>query len=173
MQYRGTKSGDAGSRPTPPGCRPPHLVRRESAMIARGLVAVSLVAVILVGCGTFSRPVPTSTPVPPTPTRLEQERTALVEAWESRTRTTSGHAVLREQGIRATSPDANRLNDNVITHYECSHEFPVMGTEYARYFLPDDRFDHIDSLFTIGLHLAVCFATEEDALRAGYQRGPH
>lgn len=138
---------------------------------------------LLGGCGGFTGPVPTPTPVPPTPTRLEQERDALREEWRVRTRSTSGHAVLRQRGIRITSPDSNELNDNVIGYFACSDDFPVMGTESGYYYLPEDLLAadasddpigaRINFAFSVGFGFSVCFAAEEDAMRAGYQRGPH
>ena len=140
------------------------------------LVLVSAVVTFaLAGCGSGGWPAATPTPIPPTPTRLEQEYEASVDSWRERTQLTRGHDVLQRQGVRVTSPSSNRIGDNYEYLSACSDQYPVMGTEFGQYFLPEDAAEDTDFSFAvyIGLYVDLCFASEEDAVRAGYQRGPH
>jgi hypothetical protein len=122
----------------------------------------------LVGCDALTPALPTPTPAPPTPTRLQREESELLSAWHQ---VNDKHGTLLRQGVRVAAPvSADHDDDNTITLPTCSPAFPVIGTDYGVYYLPSDELYR--GLWT-GIYRSLCFASEEDAVRAGYQRGPH
>jgi len=101
------------------------------------------------------------------PTRLEREEDGLISAWHA---APDKHGTLLRRGIRVAAPVSTDTSDNASSLPECSPAFPVVGTEYGVYYLPSDELYR--SIWT-SLYRGVCFASEEDATRAGYQCGPH
>jgi hypothetical protein len=121
--------------------------------------------VAVVGCSALvSAPTPTQ-PIP-TPTRLERERDAMRYAYDH---ATPADAWLARQGVRVIQAEVKSVGLDM----ECPNTFPVAAVSYGVYYLPSDdlypKSGDIDSF----LDLQLCFATEQDAINAGYQRGPH
>jgi hypothetical protein len=134
----------------------------------RSVVATLLLPMQLIACSS-----PPRDPVDDflatrarTPTPLEQEDEEqrhgfLVEGDE--------HAWLARRGIRVTQPISLSTSGSDDLRHGCSPVFPVVGTSYGIYYLPSDELYR----GVVGLYLALCFASEQDAINAGYRRGPH
>jgi hypothetical protein len=130
---------------------------------------VCVVALALTGCGAYSSVESTLTPVPPTRTRLQQADFDQSTPWFD---VEDKHGEQLRRGVRVSVPvsSSDQENSSNAAFPACSPAFPVVGTEYGVYYLPSDEL--YNSLWT-QLFRSLCFAAEEGAVRAGYQRGPH
>lgn len=126
-----------------------------------------LVLVVLggLGCSGLGTATPTPTPVRPTETPLhaaDRQRWAAFfylergqrPGWQAR------------QGMRVVRKEFG--SDDVSA--ACPPGFPVWAKDYGYYYLPSDELYGHAGLLDLG---DLCFAAEEDAITAGYQRGPH
>jgi hypothetical protein len=105
-------------------------------------------------------PPPTLTPVESAVLERDREFRALSEDEKLSRLTAAGVRVIHQSLVDDT-------NDDSIT-IGCPTQFPVAAIDEGWYFLPSDE---IYSTFWIFPRL--CFLTEQDAVSAGYQRGPH
>jgi hypothetical protein len=141
----------------------PELRVRAMALI------LPVVLLLAAGCDALVPSPPTPTPVPPTLTRLERIDVDAVDAWFAEGNSDK-HGGLLRRGVRVTVPvRPGDRGDNSYASPECSPAYPVIGTEDGVYFLPSDEL--YKGLWT-SLLRGLCFASEEDAVRAGYRRAP-
>jgi hypothetical protein len=137
-------------------------IRKRFVFLVIGFLAVT------VGCSVLS-PSPTPTlPAVSTPTAQETEREAHRTAYET-AKAADVDAWLARQGVKVIGPE----NKDPEKSPTCPVTFPVAGVAYGDYYLPSDKLYPQDDIIENVLYLTLCFATEQDAINAGYHRGPH
>jgi hypothetical protein len=132
----------------------------------RFVLILSVLLTVSAGCSLLLlAPTPTP-PAIPTPTQLERERDAIQNSFDQ---ATPADAWLVQRGVRVIQPESASIE----APSDCPSTFPIVGVAYGVYYLPSDELypkpGELDSL----LNLRHCFAAEQDAINAGYRRGPH